>query len=250
LRHPRAYLNHLDMPFVRRPPLSTGDLLGVVGILAGIMSVEFELTWLLRTALAALAVCLTVYAGSRHNSHPMVRIPIALVVIIIFSYSPWDAVAADIHKSFPLSEWPHTVRQPIFHFALAAVASAALLSSRTAFSEWRRYVFFFRSRLLSEQVWIDKEAALDLIKASDWARTRDQSRSTWSFVIGGISNSDRDRIQFSRFIELALHNFARRGTYYAREIEGIMKYDEGALRTFLDDAITADTLKRFGDLPE
>jgi hypothetical protein len=253
LRRLVKHLNHQDMPPTQRPPLSTGDLLGAVGIVAGIMSVELDLTWLLRTALVALAICLTVYAGSRHNSHPMVRIPIALAVIFIFSYSSWDAIAADFHKSFPLSEWPQTVRRPIFHFAVAAVASAALLSSRTAFSEWRRYVFFFRSRILSEQVWIDRATALALIKASDWAKTRDQ-RSPWGVLagslIGGNMNYNRDNIQYDRFIELTLKNFEKRGTHYSREMDGVKKYDESAIRQFLDDALTADTLKRFGDLPE
>ncbi len=242
------------MLFTRRPPLSTGDLFAVVGIVVAIMAIVFNLTWIWKTALVLFAMSLTVFAGRRYDSHPLLRIPIALVVVVIFSYAtPWDAIADDFHKNFPLTAWPLVVKRPISHFALAAVGAAALLSSPAAFSEWRRYVFFYRSRVLSEQVWIDKETALTLIKASDWAKTRNQ-RTPWSLLraslSGGTYNYDRDNIQFNRFIELTLHNFARRGNYHAREIDGIMKYDEGALRAFLDDALTADTLKRFGDLPE
>ena len=151
-------------------------------------------------------------------------------------------------------EWPLIVKRPLFHFTLAVFAAIALISPQSVSVEWRRYVFFFRSRVLSEQVWIDRATALTLIKASDWAKTRDQ-RSPWGALLrgalaGGNVNYDRDSIQFNRFIELTLKNFEKRGSYYAHEIDGVMKYDEGALRKFLDDALTTDTLKRFGDLPE
>ena len=63
-------------------------------------------------------------------------------------------------------------------------------------------------------------------------------------------NYNRDNIQYDRFIELTLKNFEKRGTHYSREMDGVKKYDESAIRQFLDDALTADTLKRFGDLPE
>lgn len=242
------------MPPAQRSTLSTGDFLAVFGIVVAITAGVLDLNWALRTFLVGLAIFLTVFAGRRHGSHPMIRIPVALALIVLFSYAPWDTIATDFTKAHRGVEWPLFVRKPLFHFALAAVAAIALVSPQSPSTNWRRYVFFFRSKVLSEQVWIDRAAALSLIKSSDWAKTRDIGRGllpNWlTGSIGGAINFDRDRIQYERFIELTLHQFARRGNYYAREIDGVMKYDEGALREFLDNALTTDTLKRFGSLPE
>ena len=87
------------MPFSRRPSLSTGDSLAVFGIVVAIMGGVLDLNWALRASLVMLAILLTVYAGRRHDSHPMLRIPIALAVIVIFSYVPWDAIASNFTKA-------------------------------------------------------------------------------------------------------------------------------------------------------
>jgi hypothetical protein len=115
---------------------------------------------------------------------------------------------------------------------------------------FRHQIWSFGRRLLVEQIWIDRATALKLVRESDWAKTRDQPRSAWSTLVAGNFNFDKDRIQFNRLIELTLDSFEKRGAYYARDIEGVMKYDEGALRAFLDEAITNETLRRYGDIPK
>ncbi len=246
----RYHVKTTEMAAILQKPLSTGDLLGVAGIVVGVMAIEFELTWAFRAFLAVLAISLTVYGGRRHSSNPMVRLPIATCVIICFSYLPWKAVAEGFHKNHPLVEWPLLVKMPSFHAGLAALAVSALLWGSLPAWTFRHRLWLFGRGILGEQVWVDRETALKIIRSSDWAKTREPNPTPWAALIGGGANSiEKDRIQFRRFIELTLDSFEKHGNVYARIIDGIMQYDEGALRGFLQTALDNDAIKRFGDLP-
>ena len=227
-------------------PMTLGEAAGIV---ATVLAVGPEVHWAVRLALIAVGIGAVIFAGQRHRSHPLIRWSIALIFICILSYSPWADIWGGFHKEHPAWMWPHFVVRPLFHFILAAAVTIALLFRDPAWLRWRDYVFFFRSRVLNEQVWIDREAALKTIKTSKWAETRNPS-SAFSVIFNLTSfTPEKDTILFNRFLELTLKNFEAKGTAFAREIDGKMQYDENALREFLDDALSHDSIKKYGDLP-
>ena len=106
-----------------------------------------------------------------------------------------------------------------------------------------------RSRLLRERIWIDKAAALAIIKTSEWASVRNPSSLSALLMSSFPGFSPERGILFDRFVELTLRNFSEKGDWAAREVDGAMQYEEHALREFLDNALSADAIKKFGDVP-
>ena len=239
------------IPMARRQKtlLSTSDSLGAFALIITLLAVVLDVNWAVRSALVLIAIGTIVFAGQRHNSHPFPRLVIAVLLICIFSYSPWSKIWADFHAAHPDIEWPRFVVRPWFHCTLAVGATVALLSGVQVWTYWRRYVFLFRSRLLRERIWIDKAAALAIIKTSEWASVRNPSSLSALLMSSFPGFSPERGILFDRFVELTLRNFSEKGDWAAREVDGAMQYEEHALREFLDNALSADAIKKFGDVP-
>jgi hypothetical protein len=61
--------------------MSISDVLTVIGVVAGVAGMVFDLNWVVRTAFVALALLLTVYAGrTADNFHPVIRLAISIVI--------------------------------------------------------------------------------------------------------------------------------------------------------------------------
>jgi hypothetical protein len=229
------------------PPLTTGDLLGIIGFVAAVMSYEAD-QWGLRAFLAVVAIGLTVYGGRRHSAHPAIRLPIAIGVIVFLSYSPWKEIAEDFHRSHPLIEWPMFVKAPLAHFSLAAVATATLLWGSLRAWHFSHRLLSFGRRFLGEQVWIDRETALKSIRSSDWAKLKEPTSSIFDAFSGGYSPAKAE-IMFTHYIEMALKNFEYANESYVREQDGQKQFLEDRLLSFINQALDGDAIKRFGDLP-
>lgn len=238
----------MDSP--RKQPLSTSDFLGATALISGILAVVFDLNWVVRSSLVLLAIGTIIFTGQRHQSHPAIRIPIAAVAIMVFSFYPWGVIWADFHKSYPDILWPEAVTGLRFQVPLAGLAFLVLISAPRNFFSWLRHIRFKWRQALGEPTWIDYETALKVIRASDWAKTREPSTSPWmAFLSGSGINIGKDSIQFNHFIKMSLSSFEERNKEYVRMIDGNKHYSEEQLRLFLDHALDADTIKRFGDIP-
>jgi len=236
------------MDHVREQPLSTSDFISAAALIVGIFAVVFDLNWAVRSSLVLLAIMTIIFTGKRHQSKPAVRIPIAMAAIGIFSFFPWNAVWADFHRSYPDVLWPEAITGLKFRCALAVLAILGLVSApRNFFRGWRNIRFAWR-QALGEPTWIDYDTALKVIRASDWAKTREPSASPWIAFISGV-NIERDRLQFNHFIKMTLNSFEERNNENVRLICGNKQYSEERLRLFLHHALDADTIKRFGELP-
>lgn len=119
----------------------------------------------------------------------------------------------------------------------------------------RHRVAFWWRRLLEEEVWTDAQKAFELVRNSEWARSREPSVSVLdgltarAFISGGSSSQSKLRM-FNHFCRMALRKFAEDNPSYRREVaDGTLEYREDKLRRFLDNAYDEDTQKAFGDVP-
>jgi hypothetical protein len=237
-----------------RSILSTGDFLGVLGIIVGIGALVFDPEWATRAILTLFAIGLVVYAGQRHNSHALVRMPIALAAIWVFSFAPWDQIWDGIRKGHKDLLWPQFIIWPSFHWALACIATVALAWEWYPVSRLRHPLRLWRS-VLGDETWIDREEALKLIRGSDWARLREPTYSILE-TIGqsafgaGMSPPAKKEIVYRRFIEMTLESFEKYNSGSTKIIGTQKMYPENRLREFMRSALDDEAIKEFGDVPK
>jgi hypothetical protein len=235
------------MAIKARSQMSISDVLTVIGVVAGVAGMVFDLNWGVRTAFVALALLLTVYAGTTaDNFHPVIRLTVSIGIIILFSYFPWNSIVQDLHKARPRDVWPFYLNRPIFHFSVAAVATARLLSgSLPAWGFLHRIRSIGRS-FLGDPVWVNREAAMKLLRNSPWGRLREPRHS----IIEAFSRKyDSDLIKFERFLDLTLESFETNNANHVRDVTGAKEYEESALLRFVNKALDAEVITQFGDIP-
>jgi hypothetical protein len=236
-------------------PFSTDTLLTVLGILAGVCAFVFE-QWAAKGLSVLFALGLIVYVGRRHDSHPLIRYPLALIAVAVFSFVPWGPIWGDFHKSYPAATWLEFVAWPSFHWALAIVAAIAL--GWDILPGWRvryRVFAFWRRTLTIEGVWLERGPALDAIRASQWAQLRAPGRTIGEILTRSLFNSPESlalhasQVKFNLFLEMTLDAFEASNPDYARTTDGKKEYLEQKLLQFLRRSLTEETLKQFGPLP-
>lgn len=232
--------------------LPVGDFLAIVGLIVAIAAM-FELGWAVKTALALFGIGLIIYAGRRHPSHALIRIPIAIAAVVFFSFVPWGQIWEDFHKHYPAVGWPKFIADDWFHWALAIGASLALGWEWRPFWSWRHRIRFRWRKALGEETWIDRAEAIKLIRASDWAQMREPSLSILEGIGRGFMTGkmphEREMMRFRHFINMTLESFERNRSSHVREVDGKKEYSEGALRQFLSNALDAEVIERFGKIP-
>jgi hypothetical protein len=238
-----------------KSPFSTDTFLTVLGILVGACALLFE-QWAVKAPTALFAIGLIVYAGRRHGSHPFIRYPVALAAIAVFAFLPWGDIWDDFHKNHPATAWLEFVTWQSFHWALAIVAVAALGWDLLPGWRWRYRAFaFWRRKLSIEGVWLDKEAALKAIRASQWAQIRAPGRTVAEMLTRSLFSTpeslalDASQVKFNLFLEMTLDSFEASNQNYVRTTDGKKEYLEEKLLLFVRRSLADETLKQFGPLP-
>lgn len=119
----------------------------------------------------------------------------------------------------------------------------------------RHRVAFLWRRLLEEEVWTAADTAYQLVRQSDWAKTREPSVSvfeglTMKTLSAGETSAQNKLRMFDRFCRMALESFAEQNPSYLRKnSDGKFEYREDKLRRFLQSAFDDDVRKQFGTLP-
>jgi hypothetical protein len=133
--------------------------------------------------------------------------------------------------------------------------------------ERRASLLRFRARaLMTDRVWIDTDAAREVLRRSDWGRVnaphvveRVETAFTRLGILAGLGGrdvtdpgmSERERaaIEFRTFLDMALLTFADANPDAVREDEAGRSYDENDLRRFAQVSLEAEVRKKFGDPP-
>lgn len=204
--------------------------------------------WAAKALSVLLALILIVYAGRRHDSNPLLRFPIALVAIAVFAFLPWQAIWDDFHKNYPAMAWPEFITWPSVHWALAIAAVIALGWDWLPGWRFRHRIFaFWRRTLTIEGVWLEREAALDTIRASQWAQIRTPGRTISEILTRSLFNSPESlalhasQVKFNLFLEMTLDSFEASNPNYVRVTEGKKEYLEGKLLLFLRQSLADET---------
>ncbi|HUZ31400.1 MAG TPA: hypothetical protein VMV19_04735 [Xanthobacteraceae bacterium] len=232
-----------------RTPFSNDTFLTVLGIVAGVGAIVFD-QWAIKGALVLFALALIVYAGRRHGSHPLIRYPVALATITIFSFEPWNGIWADFHKDYPAAEWLEFVTWPSFHWALVISAALALGWDWVPF--WRtRHRFRFAWRIfLGEEIWISRDAALKVMRASDWGRAKEPAKTLFGATGFLGSDDEKKESRLKLYLALTLDRFEESEAAYVRDRDGKKEYAESRLLLFLRRSMQAELEKEFGALPK
>ncbi len=211
--------------------------------------------WAVRGILVFVAMGMIVFAARRHQAHWALRFSVAALALVYFSYAPWVSMWSDFHKSHPAIEWPHYVVRPWFHATLAGTALLALVWGSLPIWRFRHRLFSSWRMMLGEEVWVDKDAAIKLIRSSQWGRLRAPSTSVIDALMYGgtgkdwLGAPDKNGIKFRRFLELSLNKYEQSNPAFTKMSDGAKLYLEKGLLTFLENAFDADVLTQFGSLP-
>lgn len=117
-----------------------------------------------------------------------------------------------------------------------------------------RFIFFWRTAL-GEQSWIDREAAISVIRSSDWANMRRPRGSVVLQFFNGLnsvtgpSEFEKDSTLFNRIIKMSLDSFEQNNPDHVREIDGKKQYLEDKLIKFMDSSLDEEAIQKFGQVP-
>lgn len=148
-----------------------------------------------------------------------------------------------------LNFWP--IRAALFLFGVSII-----LWRVRPYRLFRSRIFFLWKRALENGKWIDKQAALDLIRASDWARVReppvsimDAFASQVHVTMKGVAPATKTEMQFRHFILLALRNFEIANPYSVKMVNDKKQYSEDKIIEFTERAFDDEVIEKFGKLP-
>lgn len=130
----------------------------------------------------------------------------------------------------------------------------------------RHRINFSWRKLVSAQVWISKDVAIDVIKGSEWGQikaptvTRNVKRpSPWNNIFGqeeteihvsGLRESDKADIKFNAWVSIILEKFIEMNPSSSKkEEDGNILIDEILLKKYLLKAIESEVFREFGEPP-
>lgn len=146
------------------------------------------------------------------------------------------------------------VNQPWVRVTLATTGTLALLWPLKSFWRIRHRLVFVWRKAVSNEVWIDRNAAVALISNSAWAlsRRRRSEQPKSLFQLTQLSyGSDPAKIEkhkmFRGWCELALGEFKNMNEEGCRPGGNKWEYEEGMLRGWLDNRYDNDLVGEFGE---
>jgi hypothetical protein len=153
-------------------------------------------------------------------------------------------------KAADFASW---LNQPEVRVALVLLGIILLAWRLPAVWRFRHKLIFKWRAKLSEIVWIDREAAITLMKNSEWGQIKRPNTSILDFKMPattGLTPSERSRTKFRLYIELSLDSFAEDNWDSVRQTdEGEEEYNETVLRKFVGSAMKSEIEEQFGSIP-
>ena len=251
-----------------RQPFISVDFGGgvVVAIFLGIA----DMNWGLRTILALVGIALIGHLAWRLRRPVLVRGLTALVGVAFFAAVTWGPIWRDFHDKHPdampaasatLNDWAEHAAdmrpEPALPLAILGLVIIGW-GWRPVWAFRRRTVSAWR-HALNQRVWISKDAAIDLVRRSEWANTRQKQdeppRALFGApglgsIFGQIDPKAEARVSmFIRWCELALESFGRIKFDAVRKNETAQQeYDQDILKDWLAEKYEHDVLDRFGPI--
>ena len=95
-----------------RPTVS--DILTIVALVVAVIMWFVQPTWEIGIPITVVTIAVVIFAALRHQSHPLIRIPIACVVVVILIAVVWRPIWNSFHKDYPRAafNWPVTLNPP------------------------------------------------------------------------------------------------------------------------------------------
>ena len=145
------------------------------------------------------------------------------------------------------------LNQPIVRVVLVAVGVLLLLWRLPGVWRLRHRLLFGWRRFLTDIVWIDREAAITLMRQSEWGQIKRPTTSILDFTIPastGLSASEKQRKKYRLYLEMSLDAFAKDNPSSVRKAENDEpEYDEAVLRRFVRSAMANEIEEEFGPIP-
>ncbi|MXO94761.1 hypothetical protein GRI62_14260 [Erythrobacter arachoides] len=161
-----------------------------------------------------------------------------------------DRVLALAERAVEFAAW---VNQPWVRVVLVVAGVLSLLWRLPGVWRLRHRLWFDWRKLLVERVWIDREAAIALMRHSEWGQIKRPATSLLDFTMPGttgLSASEKQRKKFRLYLELSLDAFGQDNPASVREVEGGgSEYDEASLRKFVRSAMMSEIEDEFGAIP-
>lgn len=150
------------------------------------------------------------------------------------------------------------VASPIGTVTAFALIALVLVVDMDKVARLTRGLWFNVRHAVAEKMWIDGESALNLLRDSEWGQLVGPSDVTYFNALSslgsrfGLSESEKKRIKFRRYLFATLRKFAESNPDAYKEAtgEGDSFYDEVALRDFIDAALDALVEGEFGKPPD
>ena len=107
---------------------------------------------------------------------------------------------------------------------------------------------------MSDKVWIDKQQAVALIDNSEWARMKRPRRGALSWGISEYADPVESKFRqlerkFKIYLQKSLDSFETDNPDAVQQSENGKRYEEGALRKFLEYALNGELYDEFGSIP-
>lgn len=154
------------------------------------------------------------------------------------------------------------INQGWFRVSLVAFGLLVVIWPLRWFWRLRHRITFRWRRMVSEQVWITREQAKDVVKKSPWGRLKEPNvvqtvsifdNLTTTFghqrVIHGLSDTQKVILKFSAYVDATIDSFCEANPSATRTKSDEQQIDEVALREFLRVAMEGELKDEFGSVP-
>jgi hypothetical protein len=143
------------------------------------------------------------------------------------------------------------VNQTPVRVALVIIGVGILIWGWRPFWSLRHRLRFEWRTLLGEVTWISRDKAIELVRQSQWARSRKRrnEKPTSQFAFNLLmTNPEADEMQrmFYRWCVLALDGFSTHEPSAVRNVTTSTEYDEAALKNWLNGRYENDVISEFG----
>lgn len=126
---------------------------------------------------------------------------------------------------------------------------------------WVSFLKYKARRVVSERVWIGEDAALDLLRESDWGKLITPTRTTTTGIfdsiagigskttIYGLSENQKNKLKLKIYFKKTLDSFEIENPNMVRNLDGEKQFDETGIRRLIDVLLDREIKSEFGNIP-